>query len=169
MNAYFHAMRHSFDFSGRTTRSQFWLFTLMFLIVATVAVAIDLSINDTAGELGPIAILITIIHLIPSLSITVRRLHDIGRSGWWILIGLVPIVGIITLLVFACTGSQTGENKYSAIPINLEPDAASLKSDNGTTGQLDEIEKLAALRTSGAISEEEFQNLKSKTLTRAAN
>ncbi|MFN3568205.1 MAG: DUF805 domain-containing protein [Caldimicrobium sp.] len=58
--------------------------------------------------------------LLPYLAVTVRRLHDVGKSGWWILISLVPFIGLIWLLVLLCTDSQPGENKYGPNPKEIK-------------------------------------------------
>lgn len=117
MNAYLDALRRYFDFSGRSTRSQFWLFTLGFVIVSIIALIVDTAIGSGAvEEPGIVTSLVLIGHLIPSLSVTVRRLHDINRSGWWVLIGLIPLVGSIVLLVFACTASTLGANRFGPHP-----------------------------------------------------
>ncbi len=166
MNAYFYAMKHSFNFKGRATRSQFWTFTLVSIIIALVAVGIDLSTSPTASDLGPVASLVTLIHLIPSLSITVRRLHDIGRGGWWILVGLVPLIGTIVLLVFVCTGSKTENNNFDPNMGDANAIREPQVNPSRTTNSLDEIEKVASLRSSGAISEEEFRELKTDILAR---
>jgi uncharacterized membrane protein YhaH (DUF805 family) len=101
-------------FSGRARRSEFWWFTLALILVYIVAGIIDAAIGNQILEF--VVLLATIV---PSLAVTMRRLHDTGRSGWWILIGLIPIVGGIILLVFECGDSQPGTNQYGPSPKEL--------------------------------------------------
>ena len=111
------------NFKGRARRSEYW-FIQLFLVATNLAVAvIDLALmngdverfiaNGGGGIVGLIWILATII---PALAVLIRRLHDTGRSGWWALIGLVPIVGSIVMLVFTVQDSSEGENSYGAKP-----------------------------------------------------
>jgi len=103
-------------FSGRARRSEFWFFLLFNVIVGAVASVID-TILGTRGSYGTglIQNLASLALLLPNLAVGVRRLHDTGRSGWWILIGLVPIVGWIILIVFYVQDSQ-GDNQYGPSP-----------------------------------------------------
>jgi len=114
---------HYATFTGRSRRSEYW-FVQLFLVLTNIAVAvIDLILmdgdvdrfiaNGGGGVVGLVWILVTIV---PALAVLVRRLHDIGRSGWWALIGFVPIVGAIVLLVFTVSDSAPGENKYGLSP-----------------------------------------------------
>jgi uncharacterized membrane protein YhaH (DUF805 family) len=111
------------DFRGRSRRSEYW-FIQLFLVVTNIAVAIiDLALmgwdvdrfiaNGGGGIVGLVWILVTIV---PALAVLVRRLHDTGKSGWWVLVGLLPLVGAIVLLVFTVTDSSPGENKFGLSP-----------------------------------------------------
>jgi uncharacterized membrane protein YhaH (DUF805 family) len=106
-------------FSGRARRSEFWWFALFSIIVSIVASVLD-RIMGTAF----VSILAGLALLLPSLAVTVRRLHDTGRSGWWILIGIIPLIGAIVLLVFECQDSQPGSNSHGASPKPTGPDPA---------------------------------------------
>src|SRR2546430_1678715 len=88
---------------------------IIYAVLAIVAVA-----SKTPALFALLAIFYVGI-LLPALAVGVRRLHDTGRSGWWLLFGLVPLVGGITLLVFSCTDSQPGENKYGPNPKAAAP------------------------------------------------
>ena len=110
-------------FKGRSRRSEYW-FIQLFLILTNLAVAaIDLVLmngdvdrfiaNGGGGIVGLIWILVTIV---PALAVLVRRLHDSGKSGWWVLIGFVPLVGAIVLLVLTVLDSDRAENKHGASP-----------------------------------------------------
>ena len=102
-----------FDFSGRSSRSEYWWFLLFVMVVNLVV-----SILDTTN--GLIVILVYLGLLIPMLSVQVRRLHDINRSGWWILIAFVPLVGAILLLVWHCSKGTQGDNRFGIDPLGSE-------------------------------------------------
>ena len=101
---------HYFDFEGRTTRKQFWMFQLMYVIVAVIIAVIDGVLQ--LGFLGP---LLSLALLLPNLGIAARRLHDIGKSGWWQLIGLIPVIGWIIMIVWLVTDSGP-DNEYGPNP-----------------------------------------------------
>jgi uncharacterized membrane protein YhaH (DUF805 family) len=99
-------------FSGRAGRAEFWWFFLANLIVGAI-----LSILGRAATIFVILYaLYGLALIIPSLAVSIRRLHDIGRSGWWILIGLIPIVGVIVLLIFHATAGEAQPNAYGPTP-----------------------------------------------------
>ncbi|MFF4797877.1 DUF805 domain-containing protein [Streptomyces sp. NPDC001351] len=98
-------------FSGRARRKEYWMFWLFAAIIYVVLLAVGLAI-----KVPYLALVFEVAILLPSLAVGVRRLHDTGRSGWWLLFGLVPLVGGITLLVFSCSDSQPGVNKYGPNP-----------------------------------------------------
>lgn len=113
----FAAYKRFFDFTGRASRSEYWLYFLCFILQAVVAVVIDAVVFHTnmsspLGLYGPAYILVIVANLIPSLSVGFRRLHDTNRSAWWMLIALVPLVGGITLLVFYCLRGTPGPNRF---------------------------------------------------------
>ena len=95
------AFTNYFNFSSRSTRPEYWYFILFIFIASIVTAIIDFVVFD-ARDIGPLNGIFTLATLIPSLSVSVRRLHDIGRTGWWVLIGIIPIIGWIVLIVFAC-------------------------------------------------------------------
>jgi uncharacterized membrane protein YhaH (DUF805 family) len=116
------------NFKGRARRSEYW-FIQLFLIATNIAVAVvDLALmngdverfiaNGGGGIVGLIWILATIV---PALAVLIRRLHDTNRSGWWALIGLIPVAGAIVLLVFTVEDSNKGVNKYGASPKEASP------------------------------------------------
>ncbi|MBC7271754.1 MAG: DUF805 domain-containing protein [Streptomyces sp.] len=98
-------------FSGRARRKEYWMFVLFYLIFYVVLAAVGAAIDAVW-----LPVLLTVALLLPGLGVNVRRLHDTGRSGWWILIGLVPLVGSIVMLVFTCSDSQPGPNQYGPNP-----------------------------------------------------
>ncbi len=114
MSWYLAALKNYVGFSGRARRTEYWMFFLFHLIVVVVLSVLDrLIFQDELGYLTPAYVLLT---FIPSLAVTVRRLHDTGRSGWWYLISLVPLVGGIVLLVFTVSEGNTGPNAYGDDP-----------------------------------------------------
>lgn len=112
------ALKKYATFSGRSQRSEYWFFFLFYLLIVFVLAMLDVLVGtySESGELGLFSGAFVLAMLIPSLAVGVRRLHDIGRTGWWLLIGLVPIIGTIVLLVFAVTDSEPGTNAYGPDP-----------------------------------------------------
>lgn len=118
MNWFLMAMKKYADFAGRSRRSEYWYFVLFyFLIYIGLAIVDGISgaYNARAG-IGMLGGLFAIAMLIPSLSVSVRRLHDTDRSGWWVLINIIPLIGAIIFLVFAVQDSTPGDNQYGANP-----------------------------------------------------
>ena len=106
-------------FSGRARRSEYWWWYLFVSIVFLVAGILDRAVGLTYSDLtlggGWIATIAAIVFLVPNLAVAVRRLHDTGRSGWWLLIGLVPFVGFVVLLYFFVLDSEN-DNQYGPYP-----------------------------------------------------
>lgn len=159
MNAYFDGLRKYATFSGRATRSQFWLFFLFLFIFVTIGLVIDDAMGTTNRDGGLVAGLIFVAHLLPYSAVTVRRLHDVDRSGWWFWIALVPLVGSIVLIVFLCTGSTPGANRFG-----LQVGSAAGLGGAGSASTVERLEKLASLRASGALDETEFNKMKAELL-----
>lgn len=97
-------------FSGRSSRSAYWWWILFYVLIFFAA-----SILDAAAKTPAFAVLVWLGFFIPNLAVLVRRLHDTDRSGWWVLIGLIPFIGAIVLIVFACIDSGP-PNKYGDGP-----------------------------------------------------
>jgi len=113
MSWYLQALRKYAEFSGRARRTEYWMFVL-FNVLASGA----LSVLEALAFNGPgvLSGLYSLAVLVPSLAVSVRRLHDTGRSGWWLLIALVPLLGVVVLLVFAVQDGQPGDNAYGPNP-----------------------------------------------------
>jgi uncharacterized membrane protein YhaH (DUF805 family) len=111
MNWYLKAMRNYFNVNGRARRTEYWMYFLVYFGVMVVAGILDSIIG--LGLLGGLAALV---HLIPSITVGVRRLHDIDRSGWWLLIALVPLVGWIIAIYWAVKEGDTQDNQYGPNP-----------------------------------------------------
>ena len=111
-------------FDGRATRSEYWYFILFYFIVSFIVILLDIFVvnpmlgatPEQAQQGGLLQIILALALLIPSIAVGVRRLHDIGKSGWWILVGLVPIIGALVLIYFYVLDSQVGENQYGPNP-----------------------------------------------------
>jgi uncharacterized membrane protein YhaH (DUF805 family) len=122
MNWYLAVLKNYAGFSGRARRKEYWMFTLFNFIFLIIAMIIDNVVNTTVGELpyGLFYSLYAIAVLIPGLAVAVRRLHDVGKSGWMILIALIPIIGAIWLLVLMVTDSNPGDNEYGVNPKDIQ-------------------------------------------------
>jgi uncharacterized membrane protein YhaH (DUF805 family) len=118
MNWYLHVLKNYAQFNGRARRTEYWMFALLNLIFAAVALIIDNVAGIAIDHLfyGPLYILYMLAVFIPGLAVSVRRLHDVGKSGLWILIAFIPIIGAIWLLVLMVTDSIPGENQYGPNP-----------------------------------------------------
>jgi uncharacterized membrane protein YhaH (DUF805 family) len=191
-------MRRYFDFSGRSSRAQFWIFTLVVIVLVLVAAVIGAAIGggestaqgpSTSGSPAALLLaLVVLVHFIPSLAVQVRRLHDSNKSGWWVLLNVIP-AGQLVLLIMFCLGSTPGPNRFGPNP--REPRAADVTSPAGVVATpptmaraappavgaaprapaaapghapLDQLEKLATLRQTGAIDEDEFRQMKARLL-----
>ena len=106
------------EFSGRSCRKEYWLFMLMLIIVAMVCALIDISIDTFNEEIGTgvFGIIFSLLMFIPYFAVSVRRLHDTDRSGWWMLAAVIPIIGLI-VLVFMCLKGTDGSNQYGSDPL----------------------------------------------------
>jgi len=134
------AFRNYFNFHGRACRSEFWYFQLFWLIGFFVFLMIDNMIQVSHGTTysgrriepgpGPLALLFWLILLIPDLALSVRRLHDIDKSGWWLLLGFVPFGGLV-LLFWSVSEGTGGFNRFGAprIGLGLAPDATVVAAD----------------------------------------
>jgi uncharacterized membrane protein YhaH (DUF805 family) len=116
------------QFSGRAPRREYWYFLLFSIIIGFVLGIVDavagtmLTLGtDPMGQpilMGMLGMIFNLALLIPSIAIGIRRLHDTGKSGWWLLIGFIPILGALVLLFFFVTPSQEGDNDYGSYPTN---------------------------------------------------
>lgn len=116
MNWYLEGFRKFFDFSGRARRKEYWIFCLISLFVSFIAGFIDGftgTFNEDTG-FGFLSAFYAVIAFIPTCSVTVRRLHDTGRSGWWTLLIIIPLAGV--LLLFYLVQDSNDENDYGMSP-----------------------------------------------------
>ena len=107
------------DFTGRSRRKEYWYFQLFNGLVIILLLVFGILYANTGGSVQAIVIpcsAYSLISFLPSLSCTVRRLHDTGRSGWWYWISIIPLIGAIVLLVFLVADSDQGWNEYGHDP-----------------------------------------------------
>lgn len=118
MSWYLEVLKKYAVFSGRARRKEYWYFALFNAIFAIVLGLVDsvTGLFDFETGLGLLSGLYSLAVLIPSLSVAVRRLHDTGRSGWWLLIALIPFIGALVLLVFMLFDSDPNDNEYGPNP-----------------------------------------------------
>ncbi len=111
------ALRRYVQFSGRSRRKEYWFFTLFFVLGSFIAGGLDLALGtlDEETGVGAIGILFGLALMLPSLAVTVRRLHDTGRSGWWMLIFFVPLIGLVGFYFMVKDGDR-GENRFGPDP-----------------------------------------------------
>jgi len=126
MDWYIKVLKQYADFSGRARRKEYWMFFLINFLIS-------MAIGFVSGFIGGISqsasmasgmmilpMLYSLAVLIPGIAVGVRRLHDTGRSGWWLLISLIPIIGAIALIIFLVQDSQPGSNRYGENPKGVE-------------------------------------------------
>jgi len=117
MEWYIKVIKQFKDFKTRARRKEYWMFTLFSIIISGILTLIDTNlgteVNNGTGLFNGIYSLLV---LVPSLAVGVRRLHDVGKSGWMLLVALIPLIGAIWLLILFCKDSQPQENKWGANP-----------------------------------------------------
>ena len=102
------------QFDGRATRSEYWYFTLFYIIAYILVAVIDGFLMQMTGGIPVLTIILALGLLIPGIVVGVRRLHDIGKSGWWYLIAIVPIVSLILIAFFVMDSKE--DNEYGPNP-----------------------------------------------------
>jgi uncharacterized membrane protein YhaH (DUF805 family) len=112
MSWYLAVLRNYAGFDGRARRTEYWMFALVNFIIDFVLYILAIAVHPLIF----LVILYDLAVLVPGLAVACRRLHDIDKSFWWILIGLIPFVGGIILLVFACLPGTPGQNRYGPDP-----------------------------------------------------
>ena len=118
MNWYLEVLKKYAVFGGRARRKEYWYFVLFNFLIYIVLTIIDGAIGTFSAEAGGglLSGIYAIAVIIPYFAVGVRRLHDTNRSGWWLLIGLIPIIGAIVLTVFLVFDSKPEENQYGPNP-----------------------------------------------------
>ncbi len=118
MEWYLKVLKQYTDFNGRARRKEYWMYTLFNMIFVFAAIVIDNGMGTTVAELhyGIVYCLYVFAIILPTLAVLVRRLHDVGKSGWFYFITLIPIAGPIWLLVLLCKEGVAGDNEYGPNP-----------------------------------------------------
>ena len=115
----FEALKKYADFDGRARRKEFWLFYVFIILGSIVTISLDIltgTFDEVAGA-GPFTAIFVIAIIVPSIAVTIRRLHDLDRTGWWYLISIVPLVGPLVLLIFLCLPGTDGNNRFGPDPL----------------------------------------------------
>ena len=162
-------------FSGRAIRSEYWwfyLFTVLMSWGATLVAGSMFSFGDPMGEVLPL--IVSLAFFVPVIAAGSRRLHDIGKSGWWQLLFIIPIIGWILLIVWMCTDSEKEKNFYGSNPKigdannldeNVNKSTQPNKNEMINAGSIsDKIKELNNLKEQGLISEDDFQQKKKSLL-----
>ena len=117
MDWYLKVLKNYVGFEGRARRKEYWMFTLFNIIVSIVLAIVDgIGGFMTESGIGMLGLLYTLAVLLPSIAVGVRRLHDIDKSGWWLLLVFIPLIGAIVLLVFAVMEGTRGSNRFGEDP-----------------------------------------------------
>ena len=124
MNYYLKVLQQYADFNGRARRKEYWIYNIINSIIGGLLFFLDYLLGTTidfldigeGNSLGILYLVYALFVFIPGLAVAVRRLHDVGKSGWMLLIALIPLIGAIWLLVLYLTDSNPGENKYGPNP-----------------------------------------------------
>ncbi len=130
MDAVKNVYRNYVTFSGRAPRSEYWWYILFSVLVSIVIMIVEGALGLGQGNFssgdggfsanyagGPLSFIWSLGNLLPSLAVGVRRLHDTDRSGWWLLLALVPVIGAIVLIVFFATKGTGGGNRFGNDPL----------------------------------------------------
>ena len=122
MNWYLKVLNSYRNFGGRSRRKEYWMFVLFNVMFSTGAILLDkfFEITWNDSQYGPLYLIYGIIILIPNFAVLVRRLHDVGKSGWYLLVVLIPIIGFFWILVLLLTDSNFGENQYGKNPKEVQ-------------------------------------------------
>ncbi|CAM3789724.1 DUF805 domain-containing protein [Alkalicoccus chagannorensis] len=117
MRWYIHVFASMLNFQGRSRRQEYWTFQVINFTIIAAFIAAD----SVLGAAGSISGLYSLAQLLPNISVSIRRLHDTGRSGFWFFILLIPLVGVFVYFYFMLQDGQEGENRYGADPQGQEP------------------------------------------------
>lgn len=141
MNYYKVALSKYAVFTGRSQRAEYWFFTFYTLAINMIFGLVQFVILTNEGGtmsseyslISTLSTLFTLAMIIPGLAVAIRRLHDIGKSGWWVLIAFVPLIGVLVLLLFFIRDSQEGSNVYGENPKGVGGTSDSSNSNSNNT------------------------------------
>ena len=113
--------RNYVGFSGRAARSEYWYWVLFIFIVGLITSGVDHGIVSGNSQFSPVTSIVGLALLLPNLGMAVRRLHDLDKSGWFLLLGLIPIIGVIILLFWFVQRGTVGDNRFGPDPLASSP------------------------------------------------
>lgn len=116
MEWFMKALRQYAVFTGRARRKEYWFFVLFYILIAIGLGFIDSMLGLGSEEYGLLSGLFGLAMLLPALGVAVRRMHDTGRSGWWVLVSLIPFIGWLIFIWFATRDGEPGPNAYGPDP-----------------------------------------------------
>lgn len=120
MNWFVSCLQRYAVWTGRSGRQEYWHYAGIYLLVTVVVAMLDAIVGRPmaarGSSVGPLQGLFTLAVLVPTLGVCIRRLHDTNRSGWWLLIGMVPVLGMLVLLVFSALAGDRGSNRFGPPP-----------------------------------------------------
>ncbi len=123
MEWFMKALRQYAVFTGRARRKEYWFFVLFYLLIAIALGFIDSMLGLGSEDYGLLSGLFGLAMILPALGVAVRRMHDIGRSGWWVLVSLIPFIGWLIFIWFATRDGEAGPNAYGPDPKADSPSA----------------------------------------------
>lgn len=138
MEWYLGVIRKYAEFTGRARRQEYWMFVLINMLISAAIGIVERSVGlaTDAGAGGPLSGLYGLFVLIPGIAVAVRRLHDTGRSGWYLLVGLIPLIGWIFVIIWLATDGQPSTNEYGPSPkYGVAPQMAPGYAPAGTPAQ----------------------------------
>ena len=121
MEWYIKVLKQFSDFETRARRKEYWMFTLFSIIISSILTLIDNNLGTAVNTgTGLLSGIYSLLILVPTIAVGVRRLHDVGKSGWMLLVALIPLIGVIWLLILFCKDSQLEENKWGVNPKKIK-------------------------------------------------
>lgn len=118
-----------FDFSTRAPRKEFWFFVLSYVVGVFILTLTDIATDtyDKESGIGLFTSIFVLLTFVPYLAVSIRRLHDTNRTGWWVLIAIIPIIGAVWLIILYCLQGNRGVNKFGEDPLSPETNGAPTK------------------------------------------
>lgn len=193
MNAYLDGMRNFLTFTGRANRAQYWQFVLGVVILLLTALFLDSIFNDNPfRQQRYLTMLVTVVHFVPFVAISIRRLHDTDRPGWWYLVNGIPL-GQLIFIALMMIPSTPGENRYGSpvaadapgaswngfgdvrqavavteayTPAKRAAEAPMSPTVRDDADLVTQLERLSGLRTLGELTDDEYAAAKAKLLSR---
>lgn len=164
MGGYGDAMRSYATFRGRASRREFWGFTTVYFVLAILGHLISEALEGPMNALGAVTLVVILVHSVPYYAVSVRRMHDLDRTGWWVLLNLTLVGGIVLLFMANGTGTP-GPNRFGQAPDATEAAGPGVEAiQQPPRDPIAEIERLAQLRVTGGLSETEYEVMKAQAM-----